>query len=54
MIEEQIAQTRMAVEANSQDFAAWAKWGEMLLELAMLKQVPKETVCRCRNMYIFR
>jgi len=34
-----IPHTQVAVDANPNDYMALAKWGELLLELAMLKQV---------------
>lgn len=43
MLEEHIVSTRVAVDANPNDYAALAKWGELLLELAMLKQGDEAT-----------
>mmetsp|Transcript_41302 Transcript_41302/g.66558 ORF Transcript_41302/g.66558 Transcript_41302/m.66558 type:complete len:205 (+) Transcript_41302:49-663(+) len=43
MLEEQIVSTRVAVDANPNDYMALAKWGELLLELAMLKQGEEAT-----------
>ena len=41
---------RVAVDANPQDYGALAKWGELLLELAM----TKEGVDHVRRLLAFR
>lgn len=43
MLQQHIDETRVAVDANPDDFMALAKWGELLLELAMLKQGEEAT-----------
>ena len=43
MLHEHTVAQRLAVEANPNDHMALAKWGELLLELAMLKQGEEAT-----------
>lgn len=43
MLNEHVVAQRLAVEANPNDHTALAKWGELLLELAMLKQGEEAT-----------
>jgi len=43
MLEEHVVHARVAVDANPQDYGALAKWGELLLELAMTKEGDEAT-----------